>query len=321
MENPDQMTRGNKPLVGISTCLLGENVRYDGGHKLDRYLRDTLGRYVDFSPVCPEVECGMGIPREAVRLVEEDGEVKLVTRETGIDMTGQMRSWMAGRLDGLAKLPLCGFIFKSRSPSSGLMRIKVYTDRGVRNDGVGVFARGFVERFPHLPVEDDGRLNDSKLRENFIERVFVMHRWHGLLARDRSLSALLEFHADHKYLLMAHDPAALKALGAALARGRGNERIHEDYLQALAPALAKIATPRKNTNVLQHIMGYFKKELSPDEKAELLEIIDKYHQGILPLVVPVTMLGHYVRRLRPEYLLRQVYLNPHPGELMLRNHV
>ncbi len=310
-----------KPLVGISACLLGENVRYDGGHKLDRYLRDTLGRFVDFVPVCPEVECGMGVPREAVRLVSRDDEIRLVTRETGIDMTEKMQSWMAGRLEGLAWLPLCGFVFKSRSPSSGLMRIKVYTDKGVRNDGVGIFARGFTERFPFLPVEDDGRLNDAKLRENFIERVFVMQRWYELRAAGRSLKALLAFHADHKYLIMAHCPKTLKELGSLLAQGKGNAHVHEEYLALLSPALARIATPRKNTNVLQHIMGYFKKDLSPDEKAELLEIITRYHEGQLPLIVPVTMLNHYVRRTRPGYLDRQFYLNPHPGELMLRNHV
>lgn len=310
-----------RPLVGISACLLGENVRYDGGHKLDRYLRDVLGKHVSFVPVCPEVECGMGVPREAVRLVSSGGDIRLKTRETNIDMTDRMRSWMAGRLDDLSRLPLSGFIFKSRSPSSGLMRIKVYTDKGVRNDGTGIFAKGVIERFPFLPVEDDGRLNDEKLRENFIERVFVMERWHELLARDRAMAALLEFHADHKYLIMAHDPPAQKRLGTILAHGKGNPRIHEDYLASLAPALSKIATPRKNTNVLQHIMGYFKKDLSPDEKSELLEIIGRYHEGILPLIVPVTMMNHYVRKYRPGYLIRQVYLNPHPGELLLRNHV
>ena len=310
-----------RPLVGISSCLLGENVRYDGGHKLDRYLRDTLGKHVDFVPVCPEVECGMGVPREAVRLVSSGGGIRPVTRETNIDMTDRMRSWMAGRLEELAALPLSGFIFKSRSPSSGLMRVKVYTDRGVRNDGTGIFAKGVIERLPFLPVEDDARLGDEKLRENFIERIFVMHRWHTLLAGDRSLAALLQFHADHKYLIMAHCPSAQKLLGALLARGKGNARIHDDYLAALAPALARTATPRKNTNVLLHIMGYFKRDLSQDEKSELLEIVGKYREGILPLIVPITMLNHYVRKYRPEYLVRQVYLNPHPGELLLRNHV
>ncbi len=310
-----------KPLVGISSCLLGNNVRYDGGHKLDRSLRDTLGTYVDYVPVCPEVECGMGVPREAMRLVDTGNGIRLMTRETGIDMTEKMHAWMVERIDSLAALPLCGFIFKSRSPSSGLMRIKVYTDKGVRNDGMGIFARGVTMRLPFLPVEDDGRLNDDKLKENFIERVFVMHRWHKLLAEDRSLSALINFHADHKYLLMAHCPKTLKELGSLLAGGKHNVSIHEDYLATLAPGLAKIATARKNANVLQHIMGYFKKELSADEKAELMEIITDYHRGLVPLIVPITMLGHYVRRYRPEYLMRQVYLHPHQGELMLRNHV
>lgn len=312
-----------KPLVGISSCLLGEKVRYDGGHKLDHYLRDILGRYVDFVQVCPEAECGMGVPREAVRLVSTDGDIRLMTRRTGRDMTGRMTSWMEGRLKELAVLPLCGFIFKSKSPSSGLRGIKVYTQKGVRNDGVGIFAQEFLNHFPSVPVEDDGRLHDDWLRENFIERVFVMQRWHELLSAGKTLSRLMDFHASHKYLLMAHCPKTLKQLGALLATGRDYslDELFDKYLSSLGPSLKKIATVKKNTNVLMHIMGYFKNDLSSDEKSELIEAIGRYHEGLVPLLVSITLLNHYVRKYRPLYLMQQIYLNPHPLELMLRNHV
>jgi uncharacterized protein YbgA (DUF1722 family)/uncharacterized protein YbbK (DUF523 family) len=312
-----------KPLVGISSCLLGERVRYDSGHKLDHYLADVLGRYVEFVPVCPEVECGMGVPREAVRLVSIDGDIRLMTRRTGRDMTGMMTSWMEGRLKELAGLPLCGFIFKSKSPSSGLRGIRVYTQKGVRNDGVGIFAQGFLNLFPSVPVVDDGRLHDDWLRENFIERVFVMQRWHELLSAGKTLSRLTDFHASHKYLLMAHCPKSLKQLGALLAGGKdiSTDELFDKYFSTLGPSLRKIATVKKNTNVLMHIMGYFKKELSSDEKSELREAISRYHEGLVPLLVPLTLLNHYVRKYKPLYLMHQIYLNPHPLELMLRNHV
>lgn len=312
-----------KPLVGISSCLLGEKVRYDGGHKLDHYLRDILGRYVEFIPVCPEVECGMGVPREAVRLVFIDGDVRLMTQRTSRDMTDKMRSWMEGRLKDLAELPLCGFIFKSRSPSSGLRGIKIYTQKGVRNDGVGMFAQAFIKLLPLIPVEDDGRLHDDWLRENFIERIFVMQRWYELLSAGESLNKLLDFHASHKYLLMAHCPKTLKQLGALLAQGKDyqTDQLYDTYQDVLSPGLQKIATVKKNTNVLLHIMGYFKKELSTDEKSELKETIDRYYEGLVPLLVPITLINHYVRKYHPPYLTHQIYLNPHPLELMLRNHV
>lgn len=312
-----------KPLVGISSCLLGENVRYDGGHKLDRYLRDILGRYVEFVPVCPEVECGMGVPREAVHLVSVDGDIRLMTRKTGRDVTDRMKLWMEKRLKELSVLPLCGFVFKSRSPSSGFRSVKVYSEKGVRHDGIGMFARGFLEAFPLVPAEDDGRLNDEWLRENFIERIFVMHHWHELLGSGKSLSRLMDFHANHKYLLMAHDPKTLRELGSILAQGKGRllDELYGSYLASLMSALRKIATVKKNTNVLLHIMGYFRKDLSSDEKAELKETISRYHEGMVPLLVPITLINHYVRKYQPSFLRNQIYLNPHPLELMLRNHV
>jgi uncharacterized protein YbgA (DUF1722 family)/uncharacterized protein YbbK (DUF523 family) len=314
----------NKPLVGISSCILGENVRYDGGHQLDRFLRDILGRYVEFVPVCPEVECGLNVPREAMRLIDVDGAVRLMTQKTKIDMTDRMEQWMTGRLEELRSLQLCGFIFKAKSPSSGLKRIKVYTDKGgARHDGTGIFAGGFTRAFPLVPAEEDGRLHDANLRENFIERIFVMQRWHATTSEKKTLGSLMKFHEQHKYLLMAHCPKTLKTLGGLVASGKKHPLpdLYDSYFDQFITAMQKIATVKKNTNVLQHVMGYFKKDLAADEKAELLEIIDMYHSELVPLIVPITLLNHFVRKYQPPYLLDQIYLNPHPMELMLRNHV
>lgn len=314
----------NPPLIGISSCLLGNNVRYDGQHKLDRYLRDQLGKFVQFVPVCPEVECGLSIPREAMRLVDIEGEHRLMTQKSGIDHTDKMQKWAREKLDELELLGLCGFIFKSRSPSSGMRGVKVYKPGGgAGQTGVGLFARAFMERFPLLPVEDEGRLHDAGLKENFIERIFVFKRWQDLVRQGLTLSRLIDFHSDHKLILMAHSPTALKELGALVASGKNKnlEDLARQYLKTMMGDLKLIATVRKNTNVLEHVMGYFKKQLSSDEKAELKTLINHYHQGLIPLIVPVTLLNHYVRKYREPYLARQFYLNPHPLELMLRNHV
>jgi uncharacterized protein YbgA (DUF1722 family)/uncharacterized protein YbbK (DUF523 family) len=310
--------------LGISSCLLGQNVRYNGGHKLDRYLHDTLGRFVEWVPVCPEVECGLGVPRESMRLVGDPAAPRLVTARTGIDHTGRMQRWAEGRLDELAGEDLSGFVFKSASPSSGLKAVKVYDEKGSPSRrGVGLFARAFTERFPLLPAEDEGRLNNPVLRENFIERVFVYRRWTDFERSDGSIRGLVGFHTDHKLLVMSHDPRAVSALGAIVAAAKGRPRVAVlgEYVAGLMRALGLEATVKKNVNVLQHAMGYFKTQLAADEKAELLEVIGDYHRGHVPLVVPLVLLRHYVRRLDDAYLARQVWLHPHPVELALRNHV
>jgi uncharacterized protein YbgA (DUF1722 family)/uncharacterized protein YbbK (DUF523 family) len=310
--------------LGVSACLLGENVRYDGQHKLDRYIRDTIGEYVEFVPVCPEVECGLTVPREAMRLVGDPQAPHLMTIRTGIDHTERMLSWARRRVDELANEDLCGFIFKSGSPSSGMERIKVYSEKGgVQKTGVGLFARAFMERFPLLPVEDEGRLHDPKLRETFIEAVFTLKRWRDLRARTPTASDLMSFHAGHKLLIMAHSEKHMREMGR-LAAGITPASLSADlerYQELLLDAVRHTATPRRNTNVLQHMAGYFKRDLSADERLELQELIDCYHQGTVPLIVPVTLIRHYVRKYRQPYLAEQLYLNPHPLELQLRNHV
>jgi len=314
--------------VGISSCLLGNSVRYDGGHKLDRYLHDTLGAFVAWVPVCPEVEYGLPIPREALRLAGDPADPRLLTSRSGIDHTAGMKAWAARRLDALESEELCGFVFKSRSPSSGMRQIKVYPPEGgvPSTTGVGIFARAFMDRFPLLPVEDDGRLNDPALRESFIERLFVVARWKTYLREDGSAGGLVAFHTDHKLLLMAHSPKHYALLGKLVAGAgshgsRPGAALLGDYLAKLLEGLRLAATTRKHTNVLQHTAGYFKRLLSAEEKVEIGEVIDAYRRGLVPLIVPVTLLAHYTRIYRDLWLARQHYLHPHPRELMLSNHV
>jgi uncharacterized protein YbbK (DUF523 family)/uncharacterized protein YbgA (DUF1722 family) len=335
----------NRPIrLGVSACLLGRNVRYDGGHKKNAYVADVLAAHFDFLPVCPEAECGLGVPREAMRLTGDPASPRLVTVKTGVDLTQRMLAFCARRVEELAGEDLCGYIFKSKSPSSGMARVKVYPEKGPpAMTGVGLFARAFMDRFPLLPVEEEGRLNDPGLRENFIERVFTLARYRDLLAelglddlgraagdgpgntsgtrlRTRKLTA---FHAAHKYLLMSHSQKIAAQMGrlAAQAASLPDAELFPEYQRLLASAMALRATPAKHVNVLTHLLGYFKKALTPDEKAEALELFEDYRAGRLPLAVPMTLVSHFVRKYDAGYLKDQWYLRPHPKELMLRNHV
>jgi len=310
--------------LGISTCLLGENVRYDGGHKLDRFLTETLGQYVAYVPVCPEVECGLPIPRESMHLEGDLESPRLITSRTKQDMTERMVSWAMKRVVELEKEGLCGFIFKSDSPSSGMERVKVYSEKGMPvKKGVGMFARIFMEQYPLLPVEEDGRLHDPKLRENFVERIFTLKRWREVLAKKESRGNLVDFHTQHKLLILSHSPKHYQLMGKLVARAKEMplKDLFQQYQTILMEALQLKTTPKKNANVLMHMMGYFKEQLSSDEKQELLEVMDHYRQEVIPLIVPMTLIHHYVRKYDQPYLKQQVYLNPHPLELQLRNHV
>jgi len=313
----------SKIRLGVSSCLLGERVRWNGEHKLDRFLTHTLGKYVEYVPVCPEVEAGFGVPRETMRLVGDAASPRLVTTRTARDMTDRMMEWARRRVPELEKERLDGFIFKSDSPSSGMERVKVYDSRGIpEKKGAGLFARAFMDHFPLLPVEEDGRLHDIKLRENFIESVFTLHRWREAIKKGTTRHALVDFHTRHKLLLLSHSPKHLREMGklAADPGSRPPEDLFDRYQTALLEALRLKTTTAKNINVLDHVMGYFKKTLTRDEKQELLEVIDAYRRGDFPLIVPVTLLGHYVRKYDEPYLKGQVYLHPHPLELQLRNH-
>ena len=310
--------------LGISACLLGENVRYDGGHKLDRFLIDTLGQYVEYVPVCPEVECGLPIPREAMHLEGNPDSPRLVTTRTKQDMTDRMVKWARKRVVELEKEDLCGFTFKSNSPSSGMERVRVYNEKGFPiKKGVGMFAKIFMEHFPLLPVEDEGRLHNPKLRESFIERIFTLKRWREVLRKKESRGGIVDFHTKHKLLILSHGTKYYHAMGklVAMAKDLALKELYQQYQTLLMESLELKTTPKKNANVFQHMMGYFKEQLSSDEKQELLEVIDHYRKGYIPLIVPITLINHYVRKYDQPYLKQQVYLNPHPLELQLRNHV
>lgn len=275
----------DKIKIGISSCLLGEKVRYDGGHKHDHYLTDTLGKYVEWVPVCPEVDCGLPVPREAMRLEGNPDDPHLITRVSRVDHTAGMKKWAATRLMALKEEDLCGFIFKSRSPSSGIRSVKVYTSSGMPSTrGRGIFGGAFIDTFPLIPVEDDGRLHDPSLRENFIERIFVFRRWKDVMGSGAKRGSLVAFHTVHKLLLMAHSQKHYTELGRLVADA-GKQRPQDllsKYITLLMETLKLLATVKKNTNVLMHIMGYFKKQISSDEKKEMLQVIQDYHSGLVP---------------------------------------
>ena len=311
--------------VLVSACLLGEKVRYDGGHKRDLFLNETLGPFVEWVRVCPEADCGLPVPREAMRLAGDPKHPRLVTNKTGIDHTERMERWAKARLDELSRLDLCGYICKKDSPSSGMERVKVYGggDGIPTRTGAGVFTRMFMERFPRIPVEEEGRLSDPVLREMFIERVFCLRRFRDLLARPPSRGALVDFHTDHKLLLLSHDRGHYEEMGRLVAGAKSVpiEILYRNYGEIFMASLEHKATPKKCADVLNHMIGHFKNMLSSDDKQELLYVIDQYRRRLVPLVVPVTLVRHYVRKYDVAYLARQVFLNPHPVELMLRNHV
>jgi uncharacterized protein YbgA (DUF1722 family)/uncharacterized protein YbbK (DUF523 family) len=298
-------------------------VRFDGGHKHDHFLTDLLGRYVEWVPVCPELEVGMGVPREAVRLVGDVAAPHLVGVRTGTDHTASMERFTAVRVAQLATLDLQGYVFKKGSPSCGMERVRVYGATGMPSRrGRGVFAAAFMGALPLLPVEEEGRLNDPVLRENFIERLFAYRRWRAL-AEAPGRGALVAFHTAHKFQLLAHSPKHYAALGRLVAgqKGRRAAALVAEYGGAFMEALAVHATTAKHVNVLQHLAGFCREHLDAADRQELAGVIDDYRRHLVPLVVPLTLLRHHVERHRVAYVLGQTYLTPHPKELMLRNHV
>jgi uncharacterized protein YbgA (DUF1722 family) len=266
----------------------------------------------------------MSTPREAMRLEGDPLNPRLMTRQSRVDKTDQMLAFCSATVTELESKDLCGFIFKKDSPSSGLFRVKVYAASGIPSkSGSGLFAAAMARHFPLLPMEEEGRLNDPCICENFIERVFSYRRWKDFLHKSPTMGELVEFHSHHKLLMMAHSLQIYREMGVLVAHGKElklNELLQR-YEELLMKGLAFHATAKKNTNVLMHIMGYFKKQLSTAEKEELLETIYQYHDLLVPLLVPLTLLKHYVRKYDQTYLKRQIYLSPHPTELMLRNHV
>lgn len=313
----------NSIKIGVSSCLLGQEVRFDGGHKRSAYVQDTLGSYFDFISYCPEMAIGLGVPRPTIRLVKRDEQIRLVdSKDDSIDHTENMINESRVRCQGLQHLS--GYILKSKSPSCGMERINVYNEKNFPDkSGVGLFAFELLRRYPNLPVEEEGRLNDANLRENFIERVFAYYRWQQMLNDGLSISSLMDFHKTHKFILLAHDESTYRKLGPIIAtvNQQNLDSVADNYIAQVMRSLKKHATRKKHMNVLQHIMGYLKNDIEPDDKQELLELLEKYRTGQVPLVVPVTLLKYHLRKNPQSYIDDQFYMNPYPEELMLRNHV
>ena len=308
----------------ISSCLLGEKVRYDGGHKRDAFLTETLGKFVEYVPVCPEVECGFPIPRESMHLTGDPGDPRLVGAVSGTDYTEFMLGWCRKKLRNLEALDLSGYICKKDSPSSGMERVKVYGKNGIpAKIGAGVFTKAFMLHFPLIPVEEEGRLQDPVLREMFIERVFTLRRFRDSFRQGKTRGGLVRFHTDHKLMILSHGRSRYTEMGNLVAKAKDLplEETYEKYQRLLMDALGQRTTSAKGADVLTHMMGHLRPFLSHEEKLELLEVIDRYRNRLIPLVVPVTLFRHYIRKYGIAYLERQVFLNPHPVELMLRNHV
>ncbi len=309
-----------KILVGISSCLLGAPVRYNGGHKRNDYIEKTLGQFFQFVPFCPEVDIGMGVPRPAIRLLVVDGGVRAVgVKDASLDVTEKLdrcaqeqKSWHAD---------LCGYILKKDSPSCGMERVKTYANGQPRKNGVGLYAARLMANFPLLPVEEEGRLGDPALRENFLQRVYVFHRWRQLLGQGLSHSALTTFHARHKLLFMSHHQNATRALGKLLATGarQGVDQLAGQYISAAMTLLKTQASRRNHVNVLQHIQGYLKGELEPDDKRELGELIEQYRCGEVPLIAPITLLRHHFRKHPDPYIEHSCYMRPWPEVLRHQN--
>jgi uncharacterized protein YbgA (DUF1722 family)/uncharacterized protein YbbK (DUF523 family) len=304
--------------IGISSCLLGEEVRFDGGHKRSHLCVQEVGQVVDFVSVCPEMAIGMGTPRPAIRLIKDGEDIYLQSRDGSLDVTQKMNQFSAEKVDELDYLS--GYIVCAKSPSCGMERVLEYK-KGTNNSsksGIGIFTRRLMEIYPHLPVEEDGRLHDLLIRENFFTRVFAYHDWKTLSHSGFSKHKLTDFHARYKYLLMSHSPKAYQALGQTLGNIDDVEKTAQLYFEGFMTALKTKATKKNHTNTLQHIQGYFKKHLTPEQKAELTDAIMKFHDGVVPLLVPITLINHYLKEYPMPYIEQQVYLNPHPELLKLR---
>jgi len=310
--------------IGVSACIVGEKVRWNGTDARDLYLTDTLAKFVEFIPLCPEIACGMGIPREKIRQVDCGGEIRLIGYDSGDDHTDKMTQWCDRVLPGLEDEGLCGFVLKSRSPSCALVEGKIYSTTGKKpRRGPGFFARAMMEHYPLLPVEASERLQNPIIRENFIRRVFVLKRWRELLEKGMHIGNLVDFHTRHKMMIRAHDMRGYRELGKLLGESRlfNADEIFDTYGTLLFRALTLKATPKKNADVLMHALGYFKNKLDADDKKEVLGMINAYKSGKIPLLIPITLLNHFARKHQKAYLALQYFLNPSPSELKLLNHV
>jgi len=309
--------------IGVSSCLLGEEVRYDGQHARSRYVTDHLARFAEFVSVCPELDAGLGTPRPALRIVRRDGESRLETSSTGEDLTERFHAAADARMDRLDELgELDGYVVKKSSPSCGMERVKIYAaSGGGSRDGVGLFTARLRERYPLLPVEEEGRLNDPVLRERFLLRAWSRRRWRAAREAGLTRSRIVAFHTAHKLLVRTHDERAYRSLGRLVASfgEMPDAELFARYGEELQQTLAVPASRGRHVNALQHALGYLKDALHPNEKQEILTACADYQAGIVPLIVPVAMIRAHVRTHRIEYLLDQVYFDPYPKELALRS--
>jgi uncharacterized protein YbgA (DUF1722 family)/uncharacterized protein YbbK (DUF523 family) len=310
--------------VGISSCLLGDEVRFDGGHKRQRFVTDVLGDYVEWVRSCPEVGAGMGIPRESIRLVRSGGGVRVLGNRSDHDYTDDLDGYSERRVEQLVPAQLRGYVLKKDSPSCGMERVRLYDTNGVpARDGVGIFAARLLERFPNLPVEEEGRLNDPRLRENFITRIFTYDRWLQLLESGPAPGDIVAFHTQHKMLVMAHSQEHYRLLGPLVAQAgtMDMDELVTQYETHLMAGLGKVASPGQHANVMEHLAGFLKRDLGPADKKELHDAILQYRMGRLPLVAPLLLLYHHLKHLRDDWLDAQVYLQPYPAELALRSSI
>ena len=312
----------SRPKIAISACLLGHEVRYNGGHKASTLCRVALARHFDFAPICPEVAIGLGTPREPIRLVGDPAAPRAVgTVDRERDVTQALADY--GQAMASSHNDIAGYIFMQQSPSCGVERVKVYQANGMpaEKSGRGIYANAFCSARPDLPAEEDGRLNDPVLRENFITRVYAYARWQTLLKAGLTRHAIISFHASYKYQLMANHPQQYRELWRMLGNmGKQDANlIGPQYFSQLMQALKKTATRRTHTNVLKHLSGYLRPALSADERSEIHQVIHQYREGIVPLVVPMTLLKHHFRRNPQPYIALQAYMQPHPEDLSLRN--
>jgi len=312
--------KDNKIPVGISSCLLGEKVRHDGGHKHHSYIVSTLGEYFEYRSFCPEMSIGLGVPRKPIRLVtREDGIHCVGVKDPSFDVTEKLIQTTNEQQHWHRKI--YAYIVKKDSPSCGMERVKVYNNDMPTRSGSGLYTQTLMQNFPNLPVEEEGRLGDAKLRENFIKRVFIYKRWHDMADNGLDLKNLTQFHAQHKLILLSHNQKQARELGKKLSNTRAEEvkEFSDEYLATLMQILKLPATTKNHVNVLQHIQGYLKKNLDTDDKAELTQIIEEYRLGQVPLIVPITLLRHHFRKNPAPYIEDSYYMHPHPKELMLLN--
>ncbi|KKC99604.1 MULTISPECIES: YbgA family protein [Photobacterium] len=307
--------------VGISACVLGEKVRFDGGHKRNRFVTDELAKFVQFRPVCPEMAIGLPVPRPTIRLVQQDNGERLVDSKGGeLDFTDKMKSFADQHISAIQSL--CGFVVCAKSPTCGMERVKLYIPNGntVPGGTVGVFTKQLMAAMPWLPVEEDGRLQDPVLRENFVFRIYALHDFYQNVGNSLTLDAFVKFHSRYKFVLMAHSPTAYREMGRLVAGIKDWDlaEFFVEYRQQFMHALSKHARRSNNTNVLMHLQGYFKRNLTREQKQELLDLIESYRLGHQPILVPLALIKHYLKEYPDPYLQLQTFLNPYPEELKLR---